>query len=241
MKSKSAANSLLTIETPEGVELALPIADPVLRGYAYVIDFAIRALFIYLLFFLGMVVFGFSSGSRAFSGLFLVILFLLYWGYYVLFEVLYDGASPGKKLMGLKVVHDDLTPITFTSSVTRNLLRVVDWLPFFCGVGIVSVLFSKDNKRIGDYVAKTVVICSEKRLKKSKLVKRIEEKAAPPLLALTMEEQRAVINFARFAEAKSEDRAKEIVANVAPLFKEEDPQALIKKLKQHAKWYLGES
>lgn len=241
MKAQSVAKSALTIETAEGIELSLPIADPVLRGYAYVIDFAIRALILYILSLILMMGIGWDTSSGGMMGLALIILFLLQWGYYVVFEVFFNGASLGKKMLGLKVVHEDFTPVTFSASVTRNLLRVVDWLPAVCGLGMLSVLLSKDNKRIGDYVAKTVVIYDEKRLRKTKIIKEINERAAPPTVALTLEEQRAVIEFARFAESKSEDRAEEIVENLQALFKEDDKKVLIKKLKQHAKWYLGES
>lgn len=239
MKQRSTAKSALTIETPEGIELSLPIADPVLRGYAYVIDFVIRGVVLYVLSLLFFALF-FGGDSGGLVGVYLIVLFLLQWGYYVVFEVFYNGASPGKKLLGLKVVQDDFTPITFSASVTRNLLRVVDWLPAACGLGILSVLLSKDNKRIGDYVAKTVVVYDEKRLRKRNLIKTINAKAAPPLMALSMEEQRAVIEFARFAESKSEDRAAELVENLQGLFKEDDKKVLINKLKQYAKWYLGE-
>ncbi len=237
-KSKSLATAANEIETPEGVSLSLPIADPVLRAYAYAIDLAIRFFGLYLLV---MLLFSlFSGGGKSLQGFTLIVLFILQWGYYVIFEVFYGGASPGKRLMGLKVVNDDFTPITFSASVTRNLLRVVDWLPAACGVGIASILLSRENKRVGDYVAKTVVIYDEKRLQRKNKAAPVNARALSPTLSLSLEEQRAVIEFARYADNKSEERAEEIATHLQALFPDEDIKSLVAKLKSNAKWYLGE-
>jgi len=82
--------------------------------------------------------------------------FLVFWCYFLLFEALNHGRTPGKRLMGIRVVMDTGHPITFAAAAVRNLIRIVDALPFGM-VGLAFVLFHPQNKRLGDIVAGTVV------------------------------------------------------------------------------------
>src|SRR6266702_852576 len=86
----------------------------------------------------------------------ILTIFLLFWGYFLLFEALNHGRTPGKRLMGIRVVMDTGHPITFAAAAVRNLIRVVDGFPFGL-VGLAFVLFHPQNKRLGDIVAGTVV------------------------------------------------------------------------------------
>src|SRR6266567_2777243 len=94
------------------------------------------------------------------AGLVLILtVFLLFWGYFLLFEALNNGRTPGKRLMGIRVVMDTGHPLTFTAAAVRNLVRVVDMQPLFSyQVGLAFVLFHAQNKRLGDIVAGTVVV-----------------------------------------------------------------------------------
>src|SRR5205814_7055943 len=83
-------------------------------------------------------------------------LFLLFWCYFLLFEALNHGRTPGKRLMGIRVVMDTGHPITFAAAAVRNLIRVVDGFPFGL-VGLAFVLFHPQNKRLGIIVVSTVV------------------------------------------------------------------------------------
>ena len=87
-----------------------------------------------------------------------VILSLFYWGYYVFFEVLWKGQSPGKRWMGLRVIRTDGTPITLSEAFIRNLVRVVDFLPAGYGVGIITMFIDKQSRRLGDLAAGTLVV-----------------------------------------------------------------------------------
>src|SRR5213076_3552008 len=85
--------------------------------------------------------------------------FLLFWGYFLLFEALNGGRTPGKRLMGIRVVMDTGHPLTFTAAAVRNLVRIVDMQPVLTYlVGLGFVLFHPQNKRLGDIVAGTVVV-----------------------------------------------------------------------------------
>ncbi|MFL7793662.1 MAG: RDD family protein [Anaerolineae bacterium] len=87
-----------------------------------------------------------------------LISFALLWGYYIFFEVLWNGQSPGKRWVGLRVIRTDGTPITFTESVIRNLVRLVDFMPAYYGVGVVTMFINAQSRRLGDLAAGTLVV-----------------------------------------------------------------------------------
>ena len=148
------------VETPEGIDLHLRPAGLVPRALAFAIDLAIRGLILSATFIvLGLLgQFGMGLGT--------ILLFLVTWWYMVLFEVLNQGRSPGKQMLGLRVVHDDGTPIGWAASLTRNLLRFVDILPFGYTLGIISCLNHPAFKRLGDIAAGTLVVYRDAPLSK---------------------------------------------------------------------------
>jgi hypothetical protein len=83
--------------------------------------------------------------------------FLLYWGYFSLFEAFWNGQTPGKRLLKIRVIKDSGRQVTFFEALARNLLRIVDLL-FFYLVGVVTMLCNRQQKRLGDFVAGTIVI-----------------------------------------------------------------------------------
>ncbi len=194
------------VETPEGIDLVLRPAGLLPRSLAYAIDLLIRGGLALVLFFalLGL--------GRLGLGLGLILTFLLTWWYMVLFEVLAQGRSPGKRAMGLRVVHDDGTPVGWSASLVRNLLRVVDMLPFGYTLGILSCLANARFKRLGDLAAGTLVVY------------RDEEPAAPALpevpsrrapFPLSREEQNALLGFAERQASLSGARRAELAALLA--------------------------
>src|SRR5439155_10322840 len=94
----------------------------------------------------------------SFFGLFLVIQLVIEWGYFVFCEMTSGGRSLGKALVGLRVVRDGGFPISLRESLVRNLLRLVDVLPWYYTVGLVSIVLSRDGKRLGDLAAGTIVV-----------------------------------------------------------------------------------
>lgn len=196
------------IETPEGVELGLRLAGPAPRFLAWLIDMLIRGA-IYLG--LGMVL---PFFGRMGIGLLLISFFLIEWFYPVLFEVYRQGATPGKRSMGLRVMHDDGTPVGWSASLVRNLLRAVDFLPLLYGFGLTSMLLSRDFKRLGDLAAGTLVVYSDKTPVPPSLP--VVTPQAPPL-PLTTPEQRAVVEFAERAALLTPERVNELADLAAPL------------------------
>ena len=221
------------IETPEGIELALRVAGPVVRALAWAMDFGIRILiYTVLSFFLG------DLGDLG-IGILLIAIFLLEWFYPVLFEVYRQGATPGKRAMKIKVLHELGTPVDWSASMIRNLLRAVDFLPLLYGFGLISMLINKDFKRIGDLAAGTVVVYEEDSLssKKKEIALPEESPQAMPVI-LPLEQQQAIINFAERAQQLPLGRAAELANIVTPLTGETG-EAAIKSLYQLANGLIG--
>ena len=142
----------LRVETPEGVDLLLSPAGPLVRSRAFVVDLALRGA----LALAGFALLG--KFGKLGVGFGLILLFLLNWWYMVLFEVLNQGCTPGKRLLGLCVVHEDGTPVGWGASLLRNLLRFVDMLPLGYCCGLLASLASPRFQRLGDLAAGTLVI-----------------------------------------------------------------------------------
>lgn len=217
------------IETPEGVELRLRVAGPPARVLAWAIDVVIRLLG-YAVVSIPLNVLG-----RVGWGLFLLVLFFGEWLYPVFFEVYARGATPGKKLVGLAVVHDDGTPVGWSGALLRNLLRVVDFLPAAYGFGLVTMLVHPEFKRLGDLAAGTVVVHEER----AELALRADE--APPLpppVPLEPDEQRAILAFAERMPLWGPARAEELAGLAAPLVDARGPLA-VERLAGIANWLVG--
>ncbi len=101
------------------------------------------------------------SGSALGSlmlGLFALAVFIVMAGYYMVFEILWNGQTPGKRLLGVRVMRENGYPIRPVDSVVRNLVRIVDWLPGMYGVGVLTMLLNKRSKRLGDFASGTIVV-----------------------------------------------------------------------------------
>ncbi len=163
----NAPDETLRIDTPENVIFGYRVAGIGSRFLAALID-SVLILLLQLVVNLGVLLvarfaFGFSlSGSDTglawLLGLFGLIAFAFLWGYYIFFEILWNGQSPGKRWVGLRVIRMDGTPITLTESIIRNLVRLVDFLPAYYGVGVVAMFINSQARRLGDLAAGTVVV-----------------------------------------------------------------------------------
>jgi uncharacterized RDD family membrane protein YckC len=150
----------LVIATPEGVDLDLRLAGLGSRLIAALIDLAIRvALFlaVTLLVLSGDAEAGDATGALG-AAVLALLLFLLLFGYDVLFETRASGRTPGKRRAGLRVVLADGRPVTFTASALRTVVRLVDFLPGAYLAGSVTILLTRRNQRLGDLAAGTLVV-----------------------------------------------------------------------------------
>lgn len=217
------------IQTPEGVELGLRVAGPVARAYAWLIDFLIRlGIYVALLFVL-------SRLGHTGLGILLILMFLLEWFYPVLFEIYKQGATPGKHSLGIRVVNDDGSEVTWQTSLTRNLLRAVDFLPFLYGFGIVTMLFNGDFKRLGDLAAGTIVVYKDKV---GEVVEIPQEPPRTPPFPLTTAEQKAVIQYAERLPLLTMERCNEL-ANLLSGVTRVENETGVKRIVQYANWMMG--
>jgi uncharacterized RDD family membrane protein YckC len=154
----------LKIDTPEQIALELPLAGIGSRFLALAIDTLIQVA-VYLI--TGFVfLFTLPLGSSVLTFLpkllgpavAVFILFAVYWGYFAVFEILWKGQTPGKRYAGIRVIKESGRPINAFESVGRNFMRAVDGLPGIYGVGLVCMMCNRQSRRIGDFVAGTVVV-----------------------------------------------------------------------------------
>lgn len=207
-------DTLLIHQSPEGVDLSLSPAGPIARGLAWMIDFGLRVIF-YLL-----VIFTLSFIGDVGRGVAFIGIFLLEWFYPVFFEVR-SGMTPGKKALGVIVVHDDGTPVSWTSSLLRNLLRPVDLLPLFNMVGLFTMLMNRRFKRLGDLAAGTMVVYRQKMHATSTIPKASPH---PPPLPLQLWQQRLILDFCERSTTLSPERCAELATFIPELTGENDPQ-----------------
>jgi uncharacterized RDD family membrane protein YckC len=154
------------IETPEQIPLQFAVAGIGSRFLALAIDTLIQAGVVIALLLLSRAAIGVASvlslSGAAWSqgGVVLLIItaFLLFYGYFAIFEVFWNGQTPGKRIIGLRVVKTSGRPLTAAETIGRNLMRIVDSLPLFYGVGVIAALANSQNKRLGDFVAGSIVV-----------------------------------------------------------------------------------
>lgn len=160
----------LSIDTPEGVALRFPVAGLGSRCIAVAVDHLIQAgaygLILWGVYLLSLAAGGSSArhaaqldtaGKWFLAGMGLV-LFCIWWGYFALFEALWRGQTPGKRLMKIRVIKDAGRQITLFEAAARNVLRVLDLFPTLYLTGVITMVCNRRNKRLGDLAAGTLVV-----------------------------------------------------------------------------------
>jgi len=156
----------LIIETPERVPLHFALASIGNRFLACAVDHTIQTIALILVY-IGLIFianFG-NFSAKIFDApkwviaVLLIFIFLIMSGYFVFFEWLWNGQTPGKRWLKLRVIREDGRPITFFESAVRNLLRTFDMMlaPFY-SIGLISVFITEKDQRVGDLIAGTVVV-----------------------------------------------------------------------------------
>lgn len=219
-------DTLIEIQTPEHLAFEIRIAGPVRRFFAWVLDMITRSILLVLLFFLYQAIFGALDLDGLGRGLQTLTLFLLDWGYFVFWEVVTGGRSPGKILMKLRVLREGGLPVNWQASVLRNLVRAVDFdlmlvlsmgLPPF---GAMVMAFDPRFRRLGDMAAGTFVVIEEDtKIKNTKplAVSPSFKETLPAVLPFSREEMEAIELFVRRAQL-SDARREELASIVAKGF-----------------------
>jgi len=217
------------VEIPGGIELEAQVVGPIPRFLAFSIDFVIRALFLFI-----AALASIPFGKLGFAFWF-IFWFLIEWFYPVLFEVFRRGQTPGKKMLGISVVQDDLTPVTFGTSLLRNLLRTADFLPFFYLFGLVTMVSNRRFQRLGDLAAGTLVI-SVRESAKPAAIDNITPLA--PATSLLRNEQTAMINFLHRSQQLSLPRQQEL-ASILDGITHDKNDGRVDQLQRIGAWFLG--
>lgn len=160
----------IDIRTPEHISLKFQLAGLGSRSAAFLLDLLIVLLLesafgwsvSYLMHF-------FPWTSSYLIALMIFIAFMLLWGYFALFEFYGAGKTPGKRLIGIRVIHENGQNLTFLAAFIRNLLRIVDFLPALFFLGIIMIFFHPMHRRLGDLASGTIVVHERRRRRKRKL------------------------------------------------------------------------
>lgn len=245
----------IDVATGESVVFSYELAGLGSRFLAVFIDMLIQTVvFIAALIALTLLASGVPGGPAASSpqaakighaiviGLAFFAIFMLFFGYFILFEWLWQGRTPGKRLLGIRVVRDGGFPVDFVSSVIRNVVRILEAGLGFYAVSAISTILSPQNRRLGDMAAGTIVVRDE-RYVRAYAPSEGEGLADDPVVRDLSPEQRDLIRQygARRLGLNADARAKvaaTIAASVRPKlgasYEHLDDDTLLAYLAQHA-------
>jgi uncharacterized RDD family membrane protein YckC len=212
----------LEVETPDHVVLRYTLAGVGNRGFAAVVDFLVAFLITAGLE-IGYAQIG-APGEAVLSGVIRLLLFVLGWSYFILLEWLWNGQTVGKRAFGLRVINEDGSPAGFVAVFVRNLVRMIDFLPAFYGLGLLSIVLTSRSQRLGDFAAGTYVVRAPKPQLDWLALRTVTRPDAPVATAgvrgLSGEAQRIVREFvAREGKLSAGDRARlatEIASRIRP-------------------------
>lgn len=230
--TQEALDTLAWAETPEGILLELRPAGLAVRSAAFLVDLLIRiGLFIVLLILLAQI-------QGVGTALLFVLAFALEWLYPVAFELTRWGATPGKRTFRLRVIMDNGLPVTPAASLTRNLLRAADFLPFFYGFGLISMLLRPDFKRLGDLAAATLVV---HRPPPAARLQASDVAPVAPAFPVTADHQAALISLAVRAPSLPPGRLDELAALAGAVSGDAGRSGpeVTRRVLGVAQWFLG--
>ena len=179
--------------TPERVSLEYDIAGIGSRGAAAIVDTLIQATALTVLSVallsaaaimsspLGLGAPLGRGGTALVVGLFALVILVVTSGYFVFWEILWSGQTPGKRLVGVRVIRENGYPLRPVDAVVRNLLRIVDWLPLFYGVGVMVMLLNGRARRLGDFASGTIAVRERAPLMPTAVVREPAGRALAPV------------------------------------------------------------
>ncbi|MDR2631739.1 MAG: RDD family protein [Spirochaetaceae bacterium] len=210
------SDSSLGVETPEGIEIILYPAGLLIRACAYAIDMGIQSILV-----IALTISAGILGQVLGLWFFMLLLFAINWFYQVIFELFFKGQSPGKRILGLRVVSGDGSPISPGASFLRNLLRFADTFMFLYLIALLFMTLSSGFRRLGDWAADTLVVYTANSRPPASLGAWTADVSAPEgssgqspkllsLPVMSYEEKQAVLMFARRYPLLSPARGDEI-------------------------------
>ena len=208
-------DSALGVQTPEGIEFVIYPAGFPIRACAWAIDGFIQGIFM-----LSIIITAGLLGNVLGFWFSLILIFVLNWFYHTAFEILWRGQSPGKRIMGIRVVRRDGSPVNPGASFIRNLLRFADTFMFLYLIALISMLVSPGFRRLGDWAADTLVVYTDQTLSPGSFASPVLRRSSMLWLAdipmvcpsrkFSYEEKQAILSFARRYPLLGKARADEI-------------------------------
>lgn len=211
-----------TVDTPERVRFSHRLAGPGVRGVAWLLDVVLQAAVItavVVALLVTSVVSGLDLGVGV--GGIMLAFFVVTWFYAAIFEVVWSGQTPGKRALQLRVVRLDGSAIGAREATLRNLMRGVDGLPLAYGIGVLVAAFDPRLRRIGDWVAGTMVVVEQRTTLLDAVaieppVTEGERQSLPIRVTLRPEERRAIEALLRRSKRLSPGRVEELAALLGP-------------------------
>jgi uncharacterized RDD family membrane protein YckC len=175
------------VDTPENIAFSYQVSGIGSRFLAALIDTAIIGILMIVALLTAAAFLSTSVGHDLIGGVaqswiiagYSLLAVIIYWAYYIFFELIWNGQSPGKRLIGLRVIRTDGTPVTAVDSAVRNLVRLVDFMPAYYGVGVIVMLVNSQARRLGDLAAGTVVIKERREVTLPNLASSASRTVAP--------------------------------------------------------------
>ena len=228
----------LEVRTPESIAFSYELAGLGSRFLALIVDQAIQILVLVAIF--GGALLALSRAGPARHAvhltdkfatslaiaLIIAVVFAVLFGYFIIFEALWNGQTPGKKLLGLRVVRDGGYPIDAGASLIRNLIRVGEQLIGYYILAAISALLSSENKRLGDLAAGTVVVRDARLATPRPPIERGYGPAYAPTRYLNGDERALIKEFSDRREALAADRRKDLAAQLAARIRARVPEEL---------------
>lgn len=221
--SSLALDTVVQIDTPEHLAFRNRLAGPSRRFLAWLLDTLVWGILVLVLFLLSSVL-GAAGLEGVDTGIMLLGLFALWYGYFFVWELATAGRSPGKMALRLRVVQGDGLPLDWRASLLRNLLRTADLSMLPGGsilfLGPIVMLFDPRFRRVGDWVADTLVIVEERTRVRDDPASRVPPElvaSLPSVVRLDGEEMEALAIFSGRSEVGAA-RREELARTVAPMF-----------------------
>jgi uncharacterized RDD family membrane protein YckC len=224
-----SSNSLerkIVVRTPENLEVSYELAGAGTRAAAYTIDVMFMMLILNI--FQGLIAAILTPLPQEFQAYGIAIIgimaFVFFNAYFVVFELLWAGQSPGKRIVGIRVVKTGGFALRFPDTLVRNLLRAVDFIPMFYGVGLVSLLLTHRCQRVGDIVAGTLVVYQEESSSDTVFATMVEDTTEQmPIISLGMIPPDVVETCDEFLRTREQ---------LAPKYRQQLAQSLLDLIEQ---------
>lgn len=216
----------VSIRTPESIAFSYELAGLGSRFLALAVDMGIQLLVLIAIFW-GLIFIGSHAPAPAKGqhtthlsdsigyAIVAAILFVVLFGYFILFEAFWNGRTPGKRLLGIRVVRDGGYPLDLSGSFVRNLIRVGELALGFYAVSAIAALLSAENKRLGDMAAGTIVVRDARVQSLTAIVERAQAEPEHRAAMLTPEEHALIERFMARRERMAEQYRRQLAFQIA--------------------------